>query len=155
MSEVALDVPADAATFTPAAVEFCNEKLLGTLAATILVDEDTKKAHASVVDDAVTGLRYGAVGVNTMPPTIWSIPYLTWGGNEEGREFASGRGNFGNALGYDNVEKSIVISGFISPSHLIINNKHGWLDLANTEFTGAFTDGDALGWERDAFVNAV
>ena len=131
VTEVALDVAPDAETFTSAAVEFCNDNLLGTLAVTVLVDEDTKKAHPSTIDDAVTELRYGAVGVNTMPPIIWTNPYLTWGGNEEGREFASGRGNFGNLLGYDNVEKSIVISGFTSPGHMIINHKQGWLDLSN------------------------
>ncbi|MFE2998096.1 aldehyde dehydrogenase family protein [Nocardia sp. NPDC059246] len=130
ISEVALDVEARADVFTPAAVQFCNDRLLGTLAATILVDEDTKKAHASIIDDAVTQMNYGAIGVNTMPPVIWLSPYLTWGGNEEGREFVSGRGNFGNLLGYENVEKSIVISNFTSAAHLIATSKKGWLDLS-------------------------
>ncbi|WP_405537635.1 aldehyde dehydrogenase family protein [Streptomyces sp. NBC_00075] len=130
MSEVALDVAPDAGTFLPAAVEFANEKLLGTLAATILIDEDTRKAHAATVDRAVTELRYGAIGVNTMPPVVWTNPYLIWGGNEEGREFVSGRGNFGNLLGYENAEKSIVVSGFTSPGHLIMTSKRGWLDLS-------------------------
>ncbi|MFI7455725.1 aldehyde dehydrogenase family protein [Nonomuraea sp. NPDC049714] len=130
MSEVALDVAPDAETFTPAAVAFCNETLLGTLAVTVLVDEDTRKAHAPTVDRAVTQLRYGAVGVNTMPPTVWTNPYLTWGGNEEGQELVSGHGNFGNVLGYENVDKSIVVSGFTSPGHLINDRKQGWLDLS-------------------------
>ncbi|MBQ0854844.1 aldehyde dehydrogenase family protein [Streptomyces sp. BH-SS-21] len=130
MSEVALDVAPDAGTFLPAAAEFANENLLGTLAATILIDEDTKKAHAATVDRAVTDLRYGAIGVNTMPPMIWTNPYLIWGGNEEGREFVSGRGNFGNLLGYENAEKSIVVSGFTSPGHLLMTNKRDWLDLS-------------------------
>jgi acyl-CoA reductase-like NAD-dependent aldehyde dehydrogenase len=130
MSEVALDVAPDAGAFLPAAAEFANDKLLGTLAATILIDEDTKKAHAATVDRAVTDLRYGAIGVNTMPPVAWTNPYLIWGGNEEGREFVSGRGNFGNLLGYENAEKSIVVSGFTSPGHLIMTSKRGWLDLS-------------------------
>ena len=131
VSEVALDVPSDAEAFLPAAVAFCNEKLLGTLGASILVDGDTLKAHSTTVDRAVTQLCYGAIGVNTMPAGVWAIPYLTWGGNEEGREFVSGRGNFGNPLGYENVEKSIVFSGFTSPGHLMMDNKRGWLDLSN------------------------
>jgi len=130
MSEVALDVAPGPEAFLPAAVAFCNDTLLGTLAATVLVDEDTRKAHAPAIDKAVTDLRYGAIGVNTMPPTVWTNPYLTWGGNEEGREFVSGRGNFGNVLGYENVDKSIVFSGFTSPGHLINDRKRGWLDLS-------------------------
>lgn len=65
-----------------------------------------------------------------MPPVVWTNPYLIWGGNEEGRDFVSGRGNFGNLLGYENAEKSIVVSGFTSPGHLIMTSKRGWLDLS-------------------------
>jgi hypothetical protein len=79
------------------------------------VDDKTGKAHASTAVDAVTRLRYGAIGVNAMPPVISVDPALTWGGNEEGREFVSGRGDFGNLLGYGNVEKSMVTGGFMSP----------------------------------------
>jgi acyl-CoA reductase-like NAD-dependent aldehyde dehydrogenase len=130
MGEVALDVAPGVETFLPAAVEFCNERLLGTLAATVLVDEHTRTAHRAAVDRAVADLRYGAVGVNTMPPTIWANPYLIWGGNEEGREFVSGRGDFGNLLGYEKTEKSVVVSGFTSPGHLIMTDKKAWLDLS-------------------------
>lgn len=45
MNEVALDVPASAADFLPAATEFCNTKLLGTLGCMILIDEKTQKTH--------------------------------------------------------------------------------------------------------------
>ncbi|OHV45656.1 hypothetical protein [Pseudofrankia sp. BMG5.36] len=39
--------------------------------------------------------------------------------------------DFGNLLGFENVEKSIVTSGFTSPSHLIMDHKRGWLALAD------------------------
>jgi hypothetical protein len=87
----------------------------GISAASIIVDDKTRKAHASTAVDAVTRLRYGAIGVNAMPPVISVNPALTWCGNEEDREFVSGRGNFGNLLGYENVEKSIATGGFMSP----------------------------------------
>ncbi|WP_157240511.1 aldehyde dehydrogenase family protein [Catenuloplanes japonicus] len=131
ISEVSLDVEATAEAFLPAATDFANAHLLGTLAASIMVDEDTRKAHTGAVERAVSDLRYGAVGVNAMPPQVWTNAYLTWGGNEEGREFVSGRGNFGNLFGYDNVEKSIVYSGFTSPGHMIIDHKRGWRDLSS------------------------
>ena len=80
------------------AVEFCNAKLLGTLGCAVLIDEDTMQAHQATLDQAVTDLRYGGIAINTMPPFVFLSPYLTWGGNGEGREFVSGRGNFGNLL---------------------------------------------------------
>lgn len=123
MDEVPLDVPAEADVFLPAATAFCNERLLGTLACCILIDETTKKKHQASLDEAVTDLRYGGIAVNTMPPFIFLSPYLTWGGNEEGPELVSGRGNFGNVLCFENVEKSILTAGFMSMGHMLNTNK--------------------------------
>jgi hypothetical protein len=118
-----LDIPADASMFLPRAVEFCNTKLLGTLGSCILIDEDTKKKHQDVLDQAITDMEYGGIAINTMPPFIWLNPYLTWGGNEEGKTFVSGIGNFGNLLNYENVEKSITHANFISAGHMMNTNK--------------------------------
>ena len=117
--EMPLDTPSDPATFVPAAVEVANNELLGTLACSIVVDDDTRSAHESTLQRAVTDLRYGAVAVNAMPPSIFLDPRLTWGGNEEDGPIVSGRGNFGNVLCFDNVEKSILIDPFTSTNHLI------------------------------------
>lgn len=78
MGEVALDVPANAEEFLDAATEFCNDKLVGTLGCFIVVDEDTKKANMTALDRAVTGLRYGGIGINVIPPMVFLNPYLTW-----------------------------------------------------------------------------
>jgi acyl-CoA reductase-like NAD-dependent aldehyde dehydrogenase len=123
IDEVPLDIPADASMFLPRAVEFCNTKLLGTLGSCILIDEDTKKKHQDVLDQAITDMEYGGIAINTMPPFIWLNPYLTWGGNEEGKTFVSGIGNFGNLLNYENVEKSITHANFISAGHMMNTNK--------------------------------
>ncbi|PUB76709.1 MAG: aldehyde dehydrogenase [gamma proteobacterium symbiont of Ctena orbiculata] len=134
IDEVALDTPANAMGFLPRAVEFCNTRLLGTLGSAILIDEDTKSANQSVLDQAITDMEYGAVAVNTMPPMIFLNPYLTWGGNEEDKELVSGRGNFGNALCFENVEKSIIIDNFMSPGHMMMTNK-GAFDTLATNMT--------------------
>jgi acyl-CoA reductase-like NAD-dependent aldehyde dehydrogenase len=123
LGEVPLDVPANVAEFLPKAVEFCNTRLLGTLGSCILIDEDTRKAHQAVLDQAVTDMEYGGVAINTMPPFIFLSPYLTWGGNEEGKTFVSGLGNFGNPLCYENVEKSIIEASFMSAGHMMNTNK--------------------------------
>ncbi len=120
--EVPLDVSADAAQFLPAAVTFANEHLLGTLGCAILIDEDTKAANEAALAQAISDLEYGGIAVNEMPPTIWLNPLLTWGGNGEGpgghRPFVSGVGNFGNLYNYQNVEKSILTSTFLSQAHV-------------------------------------
>ncbi len=123
LDEAPLDVAANAAEFLPKAVEFCNTKLLGTLGSCILIDEDTRKTHQAVLSQAVTDMEYGGIAVNTMPPFIFLSPYLTWGGNEEGKTFVSGHGNFGNLLCYENIEKSIIFADFMSAGHMMNTNK--------------------------------
>ncbi|MCK8462944.1 aldehyde dehydrogenase family protein [Aliiroseovarius sp. S1339] len=130
IDEVPLDVPANAAEFLPKAAAFCNEDLLGTLGSAILIDDDTAKAHRAVLDQAVTDMEYGGIAINTMPPFIFLSPYLTWGGNEEGKEFVSGVGNFGNLLNYENVEKSIIEASFMSPGHMMNNNRKAFDNMA-------------------------
>ena len=130
MDEVPLDVPANAAAFLPAATDFCNNKLLGTLGCMVIIDEDTKKAHQEALDEAVTELSYGGIAVNTIPPLIFLSPLLTWGGNEEGKEFVSGEGNFGNVYCFDNIEKSILYDDFMSMGHMMRTNQKAFDHLA-------------------------
>lgn len=130
MDEVALDVPANAKEFLPAATEFCNTKLLGTLGCMIIIDEDTTNANKEALEEAVTDLNYGGIAINTIPPMIFLSPYLTWGGNEEGKEFVSGIGNFGNLLCYENIEKSILYDKFISMGHMMRTNQKAFDHLA-------------------------
>ncbi|PRY22240.1 acyl-CoA reductase-like NAD-dependent aldehyde dehydrogenase [Aliiruegeria haliotis] len=130
IDEVPLDVPAKAAEFLPKAVDFCNTQLLGTLGSAILIDEDTKQAHQDVLAQAVTDIEYGGIAINTMPPFIFLSPYLTWGGNEEGKAFVSGHGNFGNLLNYENVEKSIIEANFMSAGHMMNTNKTAFDNMA-------------------------
>ncbi len=135
LDEVPLDVPATAEAFLPKAVEFCNTKLLGSLGSSILIDEDTRKAHESVLSQAVTDMEYGGIAINTMPPFIFLSPYLTWGGNEEGKAFVSGHGNFGNLLCFHNVEKSIIYASFMSPGHMLMTNKGAFDCIASNMAT--------------------
>ena len=130
VDEVVLDTAPTADAFLPKAVEFANNKLHGTLGACILIDEDTKKAHRGLLDQAVTDLKYGGIAINTMPPYVWLNLFLTWGGNEEGSEVVSGQGNFGNLLSFENIEKSIIETGFMSPGHLLMTNKEVFHQLS-------------------------
>jgi acyl-CoA reductase-like NAD-dependent aldehyde dehydrogenase len=130
VDEVALDTLADAESFLEEAVEFSNTKLHGTLGSSILIDDQTADNHRQALEKAVTDMEYGGIGVNTMPPMIFLNPYLTWGGNEEGKELVSGSGNFGNLLCYENIEKSISYSDFMSTGHMASTNKKTWFSLS-------------------------
>jgi hypothetical protein len=136
IAEIPLDVRAEAEPFLRAATEYCNHMLLGSLACMIVIDEDTRKARQPALDSAVNELRYGAIAVNTIPALIFANPYLIWGGNEEGQELVSGHGNFGNLLGYENVEKAILYDQFVSMTHFMYTKKRPFDDLmaANARF---------------------
>ena len=125
IDEVSLNVSANATAYLPVAVEFCNTQLLGTLGACILMDEDTKNAHQTALDQAVLDMNYGGIAINTMPPFVFLSPYLTWGGNEqrEGQPFVSGYGNFGNLLCFENIEKSVLVDAFMSSGHMMNTSK--------------------------------
>ena len=123
-SEIALDVSTDVDAFLTKATDFCNYKLLGSLGCMILVDNETFKSHEARVHEAVRALDYGGIAVNDVPPNIWLNAYLTWGGcGETTDDFVSGVGNFGNALNFDNVKKSVIINDFTSTSFELTNRK--------------------------------
>lgn len=61
------------------AVTFADDRLAGTLAATLVVDPATSKERSSAVDRAVAGLRYGTIGVNEWAVMAYNLGYTTWG----------------------------------------------------------------------------
>ena len=54
-------------------------------------------------------MGYEGIAVDALLPFIFLSLWLTWGCNEEGKEFVSRNGNFGNAMRCRNVRKSIVM----------------------------------------------
>lgn len=153
INEIALDTASNAKDFLPTAVSFCNEKLLGTLASTILIDKTTQKNHQQALEQAITDLKYGAITINTMPPFVFLNPYLTWGGNEEGETLVSGRGHFGNLLCFEKVEKSIMYADFISPGHMLNTNKKVMANLSKNMADYAVTP--SWGNVLKMFVSAI
>lgn len=123
-SEIPLDVSTNTDEFLTNATKFCNNKLLGSLGCMILVDNDTMKINEARVHQAIRELDYGGIAVNDVPPNIWLNAYLTWGGCGETKEdFVSGVGNFGNALNFDNIKKSVIINDFNATSFELTNRK--------------------------------
>lgn len=130
LCEIPIETPPEPQAFLEQAVDLCNAELYGTLGCTILVDDETLAENRMVTEQAITRLDYGGIGVNEMPFNVGAAFWLTWGGNEEGKEFASGRGNFGNPLGLEDVEKSILYSPFMSQTHVMFTNKRALKDIS-------------------------
>jgi acyl-CoA reductase-like NAD-dependent aldehyde dehydrogenase len=100
--------------FLDAATEFANVRLLGDLAATILVDPRTAQAEGAALDRAVAGLRYGAIGINGWAVLAGSFGYTTWGGfpGNTPEDIGSGMGVMGNAFMLANPQKSVASAAF-------------------------------------------
>lgn len=111
LAETALS-PSDPAEFLEAAVEFVNQRVWGTLSATIVVHPRTldDPPAARALERALTGLHYGAVGVNHWPGLIYGAGTLPWGAypGSTPEEIQSGRGWVHNAYMLGGIEKSIL-----------------------------------------------
>ena len=98
------------------AVTFCNERLAGDLAATLLLDAATQRRHAGAVEEAIAALRYGIVGVNVWSGVAFLLPDVPWGayrGADAAHE--SGTGVVHNARLFSRSEKAVVRAPFRPP----------------------------------------
>lgn len=105
---------ADAAHFLAAATEFANDKLPGTLGATLLVHPKTERTHSGAVADAIAALRYGTLGVNVWSAFGFLLGYTPWGafpGNTR-KDIGSGIGFVHNAFMLEDIEKTVVRAPF-------------------------------------------
>ena len=105
---------ADAATFLDAAVDFCNERLAGTLGMSILIHPKTIAELGPRFEDALARLRYGTIGVNAWSGVGFLIAQAAWGAfpGHERRDIQSGTGVVHNALLFDKPEKTVVWAPF-------------------------------------------
>jgi hypothetical protein len=117
-SETTLD--ADSVTeFIGKAVEFANEKVWGTLTASIAVHPDSMKDPlvAAAIDQAIADLRYGSVVINYWGAIAYYLATTPWGGhpNTDIYDVQSGIGFVNNTLMFDHPQKSVVYAKFNIP----------------------------------------
>ncbi|MFB6679449.1 hypothetical protein ACFCWG_45120 [Streptomyces sp. NPDC056390] len=98
---------------------FANDKLPGTLGATLLVHPRTDRTHRAAADEAVAALRHGTLGVN-----CWSafdfLPGCTpWGAHPGHTRQAIGSGIrfVHNAFMPEDVEKTVMRAPFAPVPH--------------------------------------
>ncbi len=119
MGEVALDAPRSVPDFLDEAVTFCNEQLMGTLGATLVVHprslDDPEVAAA--VERAVEELRYGTVAINLWSGLAYIMVAPPWGAfpGSPLTDIQSGRGVVHNTFLLEDVEKTVLRGPFRQP----------------------------------------
>ncbi|MGW7378737.1 aldehyde dehydrogenase family protein [Streptomyces sp. NPDC054794] len=105
------DTPAE---FLREAVDFANDRLPGTLGATLLVHPATERSAAVAVRAAVAALRYGTLGVNCWSGVGFLLGYTPWGAfpGHTRQDIGSGTGFVHNAFMLEGVEKTVVRAPF-------------------------------------------
>jgi acyl-CoA reductase-like NAD-dependent aldehyde dehydrogenase len=117
LSEVPLDAssPAD---FVEQAVEFCNDRMWGTLGATILVHPRSldDRATADAVERAVADLRYGTVAVNIWSASAFGLVSPPWGAfpSDDLTDTQSGHGFVHNTYLLTQPQKTVMRAPFRS-----------------------------------------
>jgi aldehyde dehydrogenase (NAD(P)+) len=111
---VTTSLPGGAAEFLQRAVDFCNDKLYGTLSVNLIVDPKTRRKLGPDFDRAIAALRYGGIGINAWSAAAFLIPRAAWGAYP-GHSYAdvqSGIGVVHNALMFDKPLKTVVSAPF-------------------------------------------
>ncbi len=113
------------------AVTFCNDRLWGTLSASLFVpplfEDDNAIEHE--LNAAVERLNYGAIGINVWPALVYATPRAPWGGSPTAtpEDIQSGIGFVHNPLFLPKIEKTIVhgpLSPFPRPP-FVSGHRHG------------------------------
>ncbi len=135
--------------FLDAAVRFANDRLWGTLAATIVASGRTldEPTTASAVERAVRNLRYGCVCVNLWPGLAYTSGTGPWGAYPGAplRDIQSGRGFVHNTLMLEHVEKLVVRGPAWSPIKLPYFPSHRTAHVMGRRLAELETDGS---WSR-------
>jgi acyl-CoA reductase-like NAD-dependent aldehyde dehydrogenase len=113
LAETSIDTN-DPAEFLARAVPFVNDSVWGTLNCMVLVHPETQKQLGELLDQAIEGLRYGAVTVNGWTSAIYALTHLTWGAypGHSLDDIQSGRGVVHNTMLFDHPQKSVVFVPF-------------------------------------------
>lgn len=111
LSEVQLGSP-DPLRFLEEAVDFVNQRLWGTLCATLIVHPKLMREPltAAAVERAISRLRYGTVAVNTFPGLSFVFASAPWGAYPGAApdDIQSGTGFVHNTAMLEGIEKAVI-----------------------------------------------
>ena len=111
---VTTSLPGDAGQFLQRAVEFCNDRLYGTLSVNLIVHPKTRRQLGADFDRAIAALRYGGIGINVWVGAAFLLPRAAWGAypGHSYTDVQSGIGVVHNALMFDKPLKTVVSAPF-------------------------------------------
>ncbi len=111
---VTTSLPGDARQFLRRAVDFCNDRLYGTLSVNIIVHPATREQLGADFDRGIADLRYGAIGINAWAGAAFLLPRAAWGAypGHTSTDIQSGTGVVHNALMFDKPLKTVVSAPF-------------------------------------------
>ncbi len=117
--EVPLDAPRSVPAFLEQAVDFCNDRLWGTLSASILVHPRTLADPESraAVERAIDRLNYGSVVINHWSAAPYAMVTPPWGAAPGAvpTDIQSGVGMVHNTYLLEGVQKTVVRGPFRPP----------------------------------------
>jgi acyl-CoA reductase-like NAD-dependent aldehyde dehydrogenase len=117
--EVPLDAPRSVPAFLDQAVDFCNERLWGTLSASLIVHPRTLADPESreAVERAIDRLAYGSVVVNHWSAAPYAMVSPPWGAapGSTPADIQSGNGFVHNTFLLEDVAKTVVRGPFHPP----------------------------------------
>jgi aldehyde dehydrogenase (NAD(P)+) len=111
---VTTSLPGDAGQFLQRAVDFCNDRLYGTLSVNLIVHPKTRRQLGADFDRAIAALRYGGIGINAWVGAAFLIARAAWGAypGHSYTDVQSGIGTVHNALMFDKPLKTVVSAPF-------------------------------------------
>ncbi|HMJ12871.1 MAG TPA: aldehyde dehydrogenase family protein [Polyangiaceae bacterium] len=102
----------DPAEFLATATAFANDRVWGTLNATLFVHPRTEgdPKLQPALDRAIAELRYGSIGINHWPALVYGFGAPPWGGHPSAtlENIQSGLGWVHNTLMLEDIEKSVL-----------------------------------------------
>jgi aldehyde dehydrogenase (NAD(P)+) len=110
-----LEIEGDTAEqYLRSAIDYCNEKLHGTLGANVVVDPATRRDIAGRWNDILSELRYGCIAVNGWTGLGFLSTQVPWGAypGHTLDDVQSGIGFVHNTCMFDNVQKTVVEAPF-------------------------------------------
>jgi hypothetical protein len=114
-AETPIDAP-DTETFLARATAFANERLWGTLNATVIADPRSTRdpATRTALERALADLRYGTVSLNHWSAAGYGIGITPWGAypGHPRHDIGSGTGFVHNPLMFGRIEKTVIRSPF-------------------------------------------
>jgi hypothetical protein len=115
LHEVSLEAES-AADFLDQAVAFCNDRVWGTLACSVLIHPKARKdaQTEAAFQRAIDNLRYGSIGVNHWAALCYGMITPTWGAypGHTLKDIQSGQGVVHNTFLFDKPQKSVVYGPF-------------------------------------------